>query len=95
MTALKLANRAVPIDSIEIFRPVREAANAAKVIIRGVKTLVALEEKAEKAGGAGHLVAAENASRFRFKAFLNFEPLIHKRVKCKMKVHRLVKIYFL
>ncbi len=78
MTALKLANRAVPIDSIEIFRPVREAANAAKVIIRGVKTLVALEEKA---GGAGHLVAAENASRFRFKAFLNFEPLIHKEEK--------------
>ena len=69
MTALKLANRAVPIDSIEIFRPVREAANAAKAIIRGVKTLVALEEKAR---GADHLVAAENASRFRFKAFLNF-----------------------
>jgi len=46
LTALKLANRAVPIDSIEIFRPVKEAANAAKVIIRGVKTLVALEEKA-------------------------------------------------
>jgi len=62
----------------EIFRPGREAANAAKVIIRGVKTLVALEEKA---GGAGHLVAAENAGRFRFKAFLNFEPLIHKEEK--------------
>ncbi len=50
MTALKLANRAVPIDSMEIFRPVKEAANAAKVIIHGVKSLAALKEKA---GGAG------------------------------------------
>ncbi len=34
-----------------------------------------------KSGRSRPLVAAENASRFRFKAFLNFEPLIHKEEK--------------